>query len=229
MSASGAVLFDQDGCLADSRPGIVWSYEQAFQQVGQPCPEKAVLVSFLGPPLVPNLQRYYGEILRYEGKRLSDCVEATRKAFRFNYDKNGGLLMGKLYEGIPDVLREIKELGARVCLATSKSVGPASELIRNFGLDVFFDGLYGSEPDGTRGDKGELIAYVLDQQKLSSSQCLMVGDRKHDVIGGTKNGMPTIGALWGYGSADELLDSGAMTVAARPSVLPQIVVEHFRS
>jgi phosphoglycolate phosphatase len=128
-----------------------------------------------------------------------------------------------VFDGIADTLQYLKAAGARMFVATSKPVTFASQIIQQHGLSGVFQTVYGSELDGTRADKTELIAYVLASERLSPDTCIMIGDRKHDIIGAIKNSVGSAGVLWGYGSRDELVEAGAERVVERPSCLRTMI------
>jgi phosphoglycolate phosphatase len=106
-------------------------------------------------------------------------------------------------------------------IATSKPKIYADRIVEHFGLGRHFEHVFGSELDGTRADKAELLAYALDQTKADPTRAIMIGDRSHDVTGARKNGMMAIGVLYGYGTLTELTEAGAdYLCAAHPDVVP---------
>ena len=124
-----------------------------------------------------------------------------------------------LYPAIPETLAALKKVGKRLFVATSKPHVIATKVIQHFGLLDLFVKIYGPELDGTRNDKGELIAHLLANENIAPEDTLMVGDRKHDIIGAANNGVSGIGALWGYGSAEELSEAGASALCETPQDL----------
>ena len=106
---------------------------------------------------------------------------------------------------------------------TSKAHVYARRIVDHFGLAPLFDAVYGSELDGTRGDKGELIAHALAEERLPAARVVMIGDREHDAIGARSNGVRVIGVTYGYGSEEELLREGAALIAPSPSSIPALV------
>jgi phosphoglycolate phosphatase len=128
-----------------------------------------------------------------------------------------------VYPGIPAALRGLKELGATLFVATSKPAVFAERIIDHFRLSGYIQAVFGSELDGTRSDKAELIAHVLTAQSLTADMTCMVGDREHDIKGAKANGVAAIGALWGYGSRMELLDAGATVFCEKPAHLCDVL------
>ena len=112
--------------------------------------------------------------------------------------------------------REVKQSGARLFLCTSKPVVYAKRILDRFDLGRYFDEAYGSELDGRLEDKGDLIAHILAEQRLNPGDCVMLGDRRHDVAGARRHAIPTIGALWGFGGEQELREAGAAALCAAP-------------
>ena len=117
-------------------------------------------------------------------------------------------------------LAELRATGMRLFLCTAKPLVYAERILIHFGLEHHFEAAYGDELGGRFQDKADLIAHILEREKLDANDCCMLGDRKHDVLAATRNGMPTIGALWGYGGADELRAAGAATLCEAPSEVP---------
>jgi phosphoglycolate phosphatase len=127
-----------------------------------------------------------------------------------------GLFENVLYPQIPETLKLIRAAGYQTHIATSKPHVFAKRIIDHFELTSLFDGIYGSELDGTRSDKGELIRYILLTENLSPAKTVMVGDRSHDVIGAKKNQLLAIGVTYGYGSEEELRIHGVDLIANSP-------------
>ena len=131
-----------------------------------------------------------------------------------------GLFEAVVYDGVPEALAELRAAGARLFLCTAKPSSMRSAFSQHFDLRRDFEGVYGAELDGRYEDKGDLIARILDERDLEAADCCMWGDRKHDVLAASRHAIPTIGALWGYGGADELREAGAAVLCASPSEVP---------
>jgi len=203
------VLFDLDGTLTDSRGGIVACLGHALRSLGQPVPAEEVLGRLIGPPLGATFR----ELLGPRGD--VSTVEAAIAAYRERYS-SVGLFEGLVYEGIPEALAALSSRGARLFLATSKPRVFAERILEHFDLARHFNAIHGSELDGRLAEKGDLVGHVLASSRLSAAETLMVGDRRHDIIGALQNDVVPVGALWGYGSEDELVAAGATRLLREP-------------
>ena len=205
MQQYKTILFDLDGTLTDSAPGILHSVEHACRKLGLEIPGEETLRRFLGPPLPASFRDY----LHLEEEDVTRAVAAFRE-----YYPDKGIFENDVYPGIPALLRELKDAGKTVVMATSKPEVFARRIMEHFSLDGYFDAICGATIDETRTDKGDVIEYALQTVKNTDlSQVVMVGDREHDVKGALRNGIPCIGAVYGYGSAAELTAAGAVALA----------------
>jgi phosphoglycolate phosphatase len=207
------VLFDLDGTLTDPREGIVACIQHALASLLRPVPDESALLKFIGPPLRDCFRELLGS---------DDGVEAAVAAYRDRF-RAVGMLENAVYEGIPEALATLRTRGARLYVATSKPRVFAERILEHFDLAKHFTATYGSELDGTRSDKRELIAHVLAESRLSPHSTVMVGDRSHDVLGARANAVLPVGVLWGYGSREELTAAGAERLCVDPSELERIV------
>ena len=208
------VLLDLDGTLTDPREGIVQCIKHALTGLGEPCPSDTELERYIGPPLHIS----FGAILGADSPRTSTAIDLYRERFSAT-----GIFENKIYPGIPAALRSLTELGAVLMVATSKPTSFAERILEHFGLSSHMRAIYGSELDGTRSDKAELIAHILKTQSMTPATTCMVGDREHDMMGANANGVFAVGALWGYGSRQELLDAGAAALCEEPRELGQVL------
>ncbi len=201
------ILFDLDGTLTDPGEGITNSVKYALQKFGIEVGDKSELNKFIGPPLWDSFEEYYG----FTREQANQAVEYYREHFR---DK--GIFENKVYPGVVELLETLSAEGKKLVLATSKPQVFAERILEHFGLKKYFVFIAGSELDGTRVDKGEAIQFALagiGVEKLS--QAVMVGDRRHDILGAHKAGIKAIGVLAGYGGGGELLDAGADYIVER--------------
>jgi phosphoglycolate phosphatase len=205
------LLFDLDGTLTDPFEGITKCIEHALVMLNRPSPPRKDLRWCIGPPLKKSLS----DLL------ASDDDQLAEKALAFYRERFGavGLFENNIYKGIPETLEALKGRGHVLYVATSKPTVYAERIIDHFGLRPFFRVIYGSELDGTRVDKTSLIAHVLLRESIAASETVMIGDRKHDIIGAKANGMHGLGILWGYGTREELEASGAYACIAQPEEL----------
>ncbi|WP_404790360.1 HAD family hydrolase [Altericista sp. CCNU0014] len=215
-----AVLFDLDGTLSDPKVGITRSIQFALSALNCWVPEQDDLLWCIGPPL----RQCFAQLLQTSDSALIDrAINLYRDRF-----SSIGLFENDLYPEIPSVLRALREFGYQCFVATSKPQVFARQIIEHFQLTSLLDGIYGSELDGTRSDKGELIQHILQVEQRSPQICLMVGDRSHDMIGAKRNRLATIGVTYGYGTAAELTAHGADYLAHNPKEIIS-VFESFYS
>jgi phosphoglycolate phosphatase len=205
-----ALLVDLDGTLTDPAEGIVGCFRLALEALGRSAPPAAELNWIIGPPL----RGCFADFLGGDG----DPEEALQH-YRGRYGTTG-LFEAVVYDGAKETLAELRAAGMRLFLCTAKPIVYAERILTHFGLEHHFEGAYGDELGGRFQDKADLIAHILEREKLDADDCCMWGDRKHDVLAATRNRMPTIGALWGYGGADELRAAGAATLCEAPSQVP---------
>jgi len=198
---SRSALLDLDGTLIDSQPGISASCLAALRALGYDPFEVLDVKRAIGLPLEEMLQAW----LQARGDdRIGDAVKAYRRHYGVS-----GLFGSKPYPGIGRALQEMRQTGLRVYLATSKREVFARRILENLKLAPYFDRIYGSVPGGKLDHKPELLAHIISEQDICTSHSLMVGDRGHDIIGAHAVNMRGLGALWGYGSREELEAAGA--------------------
>lgn len=197
MSASW-ILFDLDGTLTDPGLGITNSVMYALKKFGITETDREKLYRFIGPPLAESFEKYYG---------FSTLASFLAVDYYREYYAEKGIFENKLYAGMDVLLEQLCEQGKKLVLATSKPEIFAKKILKHFQIDQYFHFVSGSFLDGKRTDKAEVIAHAL--KECHSSKALMVGDRIHDVIGAKKCGLDCIGVLFGYGSRQELEQSGA--------------------
>lgn len=205
------LLFDLDGTLTDSYPGIVNSFCHTMTAMGRPAPKPAVLQSLIGPPLREGLAL----LLETDD---AQTVETAVARYR-EYFAETGMYENTVYPDILGVLETLREHGARMWVVTSKTDLFARRIVSHFGLAPFFEGVTGSAADGGLSSKANLIAGVMARDALASEQTVMIGDRKHDIIGARENGIAAIGVLWGYGTEAELSGAGASALCREPAEL----------
>lgn len=212
------VLFDLDGTLTDPKIGITRSIAHAlsyFDRVVDP----ETLTWCIGPPL----RQTFRQILETDD---SATIEEAIKRYRERF-ADVGLYENEVYAGIPEVLSQLVASGFELHLATSKPWPFARTILEHFGLAGYFRSIQGSELDGTRDAKGEVILHALDSNKISPQNAVMIGDRRQDVIGAKENGLACIGVLYGYGDLEELADADAHSETV-PGILELEVLRAHR-
>ena len=195
------ILFDLDGTISDSKPGILRSMQYAARHFGIEIKDEELdsYSFFLGPPLQDSFKNYF----KFDEKKTKEAVLKYRE-----YYKPIGMFDNKLYPGIENLLKELKDSGKIVILATSKAEKLATEILEYFDILKYFDFIGGAELDGNRSKKDEVIEYCLAHFGIVSdkekAKTIMVGDRSHDIIGAKKTGIESVGVLYGYGNLEEL-------------------------
>lgn len=209
------LLFDLDGTLTDPGAGITRSVQYALRHMGIEVPDPSVLTPFIGPPLRESFGAFYG----LEGERADEAIRSMREYFA-----ERGIFENDPYPGIHDTLARLGAAGHTLCVATSKPTLFAERILGHFALARYFRFVGGAEMDGRRQAKAEVIAHVMERCGIASaSECLMIGDRRHDIAGAQAHGMDSCGVLWGYGSRAELTGAGATYVAASLDELERLL------
>jgi phosphoglycolate phosphatase len=189
------ILFDLDGTLTDPREGITRSVQYALARLGIDEPDLQALEHFIGPPLLQCFMHSY----HFDEATAWQAVTHYRQRFAAV-----GLYQNRLFAGVGELLQLLQEQGRTLYIATSKPTLFAVEIARHFDLARHFRRIYGSELDGTRSDKAELIGHLLAREGLTTDSALMIGDRKHDLIGARRNGLDAAAVGYGFGSTAEL-------------------------
>jgi phosphoglycolate phosphatase len=203
-----AIFFDLDGTLTDPKPGITRSIRYALQKLDHhTVPTEDELTWCIGPPLRASFVKLLG---------AEDSADRAVSLYRERF-ADIGLYENRLYPGITDILTALGTSGRRLFVATSKPAVYAERIVDHFGLRPHFERVFGSELNGTRVEKSDLLEYALKTTAVDPSRSVMIGDRSHDVIGAKHNGMPALGVLYGYGNRDELIAAGALHLCATPN------------
>ncbi len=189
------ILFDLDGTLTDPREGITRSIQYALAKLGIDEPDLRRLEHFIGPPLLQAFMQFYD----FDEARAWEAVNFYRERFKVT-----GLYENRVFDGVGELLGDLQGQGRTLYVATSKPWVFAREIARHFDFARHFKVIYGSELDGTRTNKVELIGHLLAEEGLDPAQTLMIGDRKHDLIGARSNGLQAVAVGYGFGSHEEL-------------------------
>jgi phosphoglycolate phosphatase len=206
-----ALLFDLDGTLTDPREGITRSIAHALERLGLEPPPLDALTFAIGPPL-------RGSFAQLLGTDKRETVELAVTHYRERFG-DVGLFENALYAGIPETLEALALGGATLFVATSKPGVYARRIVDHFGLGRHFVEVHGCELDGTREDKRDLLAHLLPHHGLDAARAVMIGDRGADMRAARHHGIAAVGALWGYGSREELLEQGAQRLCEAPLAL----------
>ena len=214
-----AVLIDLDGTLTDSRPGIFNCFRYAFEKLAEAggpsvaLPDDADLRVIVGPPLRETFAHFAGEA---EKERLM--------GFYLERYSPVGAFENRVYEGVVAALDRLAAGGARLHVATSKNERDARRIVEHFGLDARFHSINGAKEDGSRAKKHEIIGDILATHALACTDAVMLGDREFDILGAKALGVRSIGALWGYGTREELNRAGADALADTPLEAAEIAL-----
>jgi phosphoglycolate phosphatase len=195
------VLFDLDGTLTDPAEGMTRCFHYALERMSAPLPTRAELQLHIGPPL----RSTFSLILKTTDRlTIERAVSLYRERFA-----EVGMFENELFEGIPEMLASLRAQSKRLFVATSKVQLYTERILEHFDLSAYFDGVYGSHPDGRLDNKSDLIRHILASESLPAQETLMVGDRKYDIAGAKENDCLAAGVTYGYGSAEELTEAEA--------------------
>jgi len=189
------ILFDLDGTLTDPYLGITNSIKYSLKKFNISENDENILKSFIGPPLEKSFMKFY----QFDSNKSKLAVEYYRE-----YYSEKGIYENKLYPDIDILLDKISKNNKNVILATSKPTIFATEVLKHFDIEKYFNDIVGSNLDGTLVEKDEIIKYIIEKNNLNEKETIMLGDRKYDIIGAHKNNIHSIAVMYGYGSKDEL-------------------------
>lgn len=196
------IFFDLDGTVTASEEGILNSVAYALEKLGHPVEDKKTLLPFIGPPLADSFREFYG----FDEEKCALGVKYYRE-----YYPEKGIFENEVYDGIPELLKKLSETDSKVIMATSKPEVFAKRIAEHFDIEQYFDLIAGSTFDSSRIGKTDVLRYAVEEIGAAGKldECLMIGDRKHDVIGAHEVGMKCAYVLFGYGSKDEAVEFGA--------------------
>jgi phosphoglycolate phosphatase len=206
-----AVLFDLDGTIVDSAPGITATLAYTFERLGLPIPTPAELLRWVGPPILDSFRDLAG----FDAEQSRLALDIYREKYLAV-----GVYDASLYPGVDAVLHAIHAAGIPLSLATSKPETPARAVLEHFGLIEPFDELTGASDDEVRSAKKDVVEEALRRLEAGGADLthtVLIGDRHHDVEGAAHHGVPTIFVTWGYGSPAEA--AGAIAVVDTPQQL----------
>ena len=205
------ILFDLDGTLTDSGEGVINCVMLALEHYNIHVENKDSLRYFVGPPLRESFLK---------AGVPEDQIENAIAIYRSRYIPIG-IFENHPYDGIHQLLAELKQRGYQLYVATSKPEEMARTVLDKFALSHFFDRICGATLDSSRDSKDKVIAYLLEQ--IGSLPAVMVGDTHYDVTGAAVHGIPTIGVTWGYGTAESMIEAGARIIVDTPEELLHVL------
>lgn len=204
------ILFDLDGTLTESAPGIVSSVRYSLEQFNIKDQTDRQLMRFIGPPLSESYSEFYGF-------NKEQCEQAI-KFYREHYGEKG-IFENALYPDIPEILSVLKKAGKKLYIATSKPEVYMKKIISHFGIEEYFDDVCGGDLEEKRNEKWLVVETIIERNNLKDAvkngTVLMIGDRKHDIIGSRKNDVPCCGVLWGYGNIEEFREHNCAYVSEK--------------
>jgi phosphoglycolate phosphatase len=209
-SDMNTIFFDLDGTLTDPKTGITRSIQYALTKLGREAPPEDELTWCIGPPLHASLAKLVGS---------DDLADRALLLYRERFSETG-IYENEVYDGIEATLASLADGSRRLFVATSKPRIYAARIIDHFRLGAYFEHVFGSELDGTRVDKSDLLQYALAETGIDPATALMIGDRSHDIVGARNNRMRALGVLYGFGSREELIQAGAHGLCAAPHEIP---------
>lgn len=228
------ILFDLDGTLTDPKIGITTCVQYALHKMGIEEPDLDKLEPFIGPPLTDSFCDFYG----MDNQKAGQAVVYYRERF-----STVGLFENEVYPGIPQMLEALKEAGKKLAIASSKPTVFVKQILEHFEICQYFDVIVGSEIDGTRSRKEEVVEEALRQllpgmrynqlrkgnialTKGGQADCeiVMVGDRRFDIEGAKEYGIVSIGAAYGYAEEGELAEAGADIIVGTVEDLKKVLL-----
>lgn len=217
------LLFDLDGTLTDPKEGITTCVQYALASFGIEEPDLDKLTPFIGPPLKESFMEFYG----FDEEKALAAVEKYRERF-----KDTGIFENQVYEGIPEMIRKLKGNHKKLAVASSKPTVFVERILEHFEIRKYFDVVVGSELDGSRTDKAEVIREALRQLYGESEadieekkkNTVMIGDRKFDVEGAKAEGVISVAVSYGYGDMEELKNAKPDYIARSVEELEKLLL-----
>lgn len=210
------VLFDLDGTLIDSEPGITACLAHAFERIGAELPPREVLRTWIGPPF----RLTFPSVLGDDETRIVAAIDHYRDRF-----EEIGWSEHAVYEGIPELVAALAAQGDALAVVTTKPESQARLIVDHFPFGAAFARVYGPVDRHVHRSKAEMIAQALEDFGAGAGNATMIGDRYFDIEGARENGVRALGVAWGFGSVDELREAGAHAIADAPSQLPPLLVD----
>ncbi len=223
------LLFDLDGTLTDPKTGITGCVQYALHKLGIEEPDKDKLEPFIGPPLADSFQEFYG----FDAEKSAEAIVYYRERF-----KSDGLFENEIYPGVRELLAHLKQAGKTLAIASSKPTVFVTKILQHFDIEQYFDVIVGSELDGTRARKEEVVEEALRQlhqisgcvqeenllsDKKDNDRIVMIGDRKFDILGAKLFNLVSVGVMYGYALPGELEEAGADFIVESVAELEELL------
>lgn len=213
------ILFDLDGTLTDPKLGITSCVQYALDKFGIKEPDRDKLEPFIGPPLSDSFREFYG----FDDEKAQQAIAYYRERF-----STVGLFENEIYPGIPQMLEKLQKAGRHLAVASSKPTVFVTQILEHFGILPYFEVIVGSELNGTRGKKEEVVEEALRQllqgdAAKKQQEIAMVGDRKYDIEGAKAYHIASVGVTYGYAADGELEEAGADVVVGTVEELGRVL------
>ena len=210
------ILFDLDGTLTDSGEGIIKAVQYSLKYFDIEVEDLNDLRKFVGPPLRDSYKNFYD----FNDEKAEIGISKFRE-----YYIEKGIYENKVYDGIEEMLKTLKDNGKNLIIATSKPEVHAKIVLDHFELTKYFDFICGADLEETRVKKSDVIKYAIETAEIKDlSKAIMIGDREHDIIGARENGLKCIGVLYGYGDVVELTQARADFIAKKTTDILNILL-----
>ncbi|HVV96371.1 MAG TPA: HAD hydrolase-like protein [Rhodanobacteraceae bacterium] len=208
------VLFDLDGTLIDSEPGITACLAHAFEQIGAPLPPREILRTWIGPPF----RQTFPSVLGDDEARIVAAIDHYRDRF-----EDVGWSEHAIYDGIPELIAALAARGDALAVVTTKPESQARRIVEHFAFGAAFARVYGPDDRHAHRPKSAMIADALADFGARAEHATMIGDRHFDIEGARANGVRGLGVSWGFGSIEELRGAGADAIASLPHELTTLL------
>ena len=211
------LFFDLDGTLNKSGEGIMRCAQHTLRHFGIEIEDLNTLLPFVGPPLEDSFRDLY----HLDNTQVEEALDIYAQRYA-----QLGAYEAELYPGILNLLDELRKSGKTIIIATSKKITMTLKVTKHFGLDQYVDFIGARDDEGKRHTKADVIRYIIDQMQIKDlKDCVMIGDRKYDMIGAEETGMDAIGVLYGYGDREELEAHHATYIAEDIAELKKLLIE----
>lgn len=213
------ILFDLDGTITESGPGIMNSISYAVTKMGYEVKDPSVLRRFIGPPLSDSFQKYFG----MSKEQAEEAIGCYREYYAVK-----GIFENTVYDGFEESIKALRDSGKKLAIATSKPEEYAKKIAAHFEFDKYFEVISGASMDGSLVAKVDVMRNALNELGVSDEkkgEVLMVGDREHDIIGAKLNQVASLGVLYGYGNREELEAAGADYIVETVADIAKLILE----
>lgn len=215
MKAYDLILFDLDGTLTQSHPGILRCIRDTMKKLNVPEPPAETMRKFIGPPLVLSLKEYCG----ISQEKIMEFVEEYRNIYNVE-----GIFEAKVFDGMLPLLKRLRDAGYKLAMATSKPQSSANLVSDHFGITPYLDMISGASED-ENDTKTNVMRRAIAAMNTTPERTLMIGDTRFDAEGAQKTGTDFLGALYGYGTREEMEAFGAVHFADTPQELEKWILK----